>query len=330
MYDFKMQNARAVSELVSIKKALDILKGVNSIVITSHIHPDGDAIGSSLAMYHALRSMGKSARIVINDAVPKCFSILDGSDSIVRKVDGDADLILLLDTRINRAGGVCEKISAPILNIDHHVSNDGKANWLLLEPEASATCEIVYRLLVAGSISIDKSIAMSLYAGIATDTGFFRFDNTTPDALTIGAELVRLGAEPSVIADSVATKSFRELQLMAAAMQTIETFFDGRVIGIFLDEPLSELESTDELIDLIRFAEGAEIAFLLIYEGRGRYRLRMRSRRLDITRITEALGGGGHKHAAGATIKGTLSDAKRIVLNAIKGGAQEPELIDHR
>ena len=306
-----------MSEHVSIKKALEILKGVNSIVITSHIHPDGDAIGSSLAMYHALRSIGKSARIVINDAVPKCFTILDGSDSIVRKVDGNSDLILLLDTRIERSGGVCNKLNAPILNIDHHVSNDGKADWLLLEPDASSTCEIIYKLLVAAGISINASIAMSLYAGIATDTGFFRFDNTTRDAMSISAELVRLGARPSLIADSVATKSFRELQLMSGAMQTIELFFEGKCIGIFLDECLSELASTDELIDLIRFTEGVEIAFLLRYERRGSYRLRMRSRQIDITRITEALGGGGHKHAAGATIKGTLDEVKTTLLHAI-------------
>ena len=310
-----------MSERVSIKKALDILKGVNSIVITSHIHPDGDAIGASLAMYHALRSLGKSARIVINDNVPKCFAILDGYDSIVRSTDDKADLILLLDTRLNRSGGVCEKGGASILNIDHHVSNDGKADWLLLEPDASSTCEIIYKMFVEDGIPIDERIAMCLYAGIATDTGFFRFDNTSHGALSISAELVRLGAKPSLVADSIATKSFRELQLMAAAMQTIELFDDGKVIGIFLDESLSELELTDELIDLIRFAEGVEIAFLLRYEGRSRYRLRMRSRRIDITKITEALGGGGHKHAAGATIKGTLSEAKQIVLNAIKGRA---------
>ena len=223
----------------------------------------------------------------------------------------------MLDARINRSGGVCEKISAPILNIDHHVSNDGKADWLLLEPDASSTCEIIYKLLVDGGIDIDERIAMCLYAGIATDTGFFRFDNTSHDAMLIGAELIRLGAKPSLIADSIATKSFRELQLMSAAMQTIELFDDGKVIGIFLDENLSELVLTDELIDLIRFAEGVDIAFLLRYESKGRYRLRMRSRRRELTDITEALGGGGHKHAAGATIKGTLSEAKQIVLNAI-------------
>lgn len=306
-----------MSEIVSTKKALDILKGVNSIVITAHIHPDGDAVGAALAMYHALRSIGKSARICINDDVPQCFSVLNGCDQIQRSVNDKADLILLLDARLNRSGGVCEKVGAPVLNIDHHFSNDRKADWLLIEPDASSTCEIIYKMFVECDISIDADIAMCLYTGIATDTGFFRFDNTTHSALSSGAELVRFGAKPAVIADAVATKSFRELQLMSAAMQTIELFLNGKAIGIFLDETLSELELTDDLIDMIRFADGVDIAFLLRYESRGRYRLRMRSRQTDITTITASLGGGGHKHAAGATLKGTLEEVKMIVINAI-------------
>ena len=306
-----------MSELISFQAALDRIKKAESIAITSHIHPDGDAIGSALAMYHALRSIGKSARIIISDDVPDCFSILDGVDSIVRKVDREFDLVLLLDTRINRTGGVCERINAPILNIDHHVSNDRKADWLILEPDASSTCEIVFRLLIECGIPIDKNIAMCLYTGISTDTGFFRFANTTQSAMSIAAELIGFGAQPALIADSISTKTFRELQFITEALRTAELFFDGRVIGVFLDQSLSEPVLTDEVIDLIRFTAGVDIAFLLCYERRDVYRLRMRSRYTDITTITSTLGGGGHKHAAGATLHGSPVEVKRIVLNAI-------------
>ena len=306
-----------MSELISFQAALDRIKNAESIAITSHIHPDGDAIGSSLAMYHALRSIDKSARIIINDDVPDCFSILHGVETIARKLDRAFDLILLLDTRINRTGGVCDRINAPILNIDHHVSNDRKANWLILDPDASSTCEIVFRFLMDRGIPIDEAIAMCLYTGISTDTGFFRFDNTTQSAMSIAAQLIGLGAKPALIADSIATKTFRELQLITGALQTIEMFNDGKVIGVFLDQPLSELVLTDEVIDLIRFTAGVDIAFLLRYERQDVYRLRMRSRQTDLTKITEKLGGGGHKHAAGATLHGTLDEVKQIVLNAI-------------
>ena len=306
-----------MSELVSFSRVVDILKNAESIAITSHIHPDGDAIGSSLAMFHALQSLGKSARILINDDVPDCFSILEGAQSIERNSELKFDLVLLLDTRINRSGGICEKINAPILNIDHHVSNDRKADWLLLEPTVSSTCEIVFKLFVDQKIPVTSDIAMCLYTGIATDTGFFRFSNTTHSAMSICAELIRLGAKPELIADSISTKTFRELQLMTNAMRTIELFFDGRAIGIFLDRELSELVLTDELIDMIRFTAGVDIAFLLRYEYPNAYRLRMRSRRTDITKITEQLGGGGHKHAAGATIHGSLDEVKRMVLNVV-------------
>ena len=153
-------------------------------------------------------------------------------------------------------------------------------------------------------IEITEDIAMCLYTGISTDTGFFRFDNTTASVLEIAAQLVRKGAKPNIIADSIATKTFLELQLIAKAMQTIKLFKDGKVIGIFLDESFSNLELTDELIDMIRFTKGADIAFLIKYDSENVYRLRMRSRQTDISKLLKVFGGGGHLHAAGATLKG--------------------------
>ena len=222
---------------VTSQKIWELLHASDTIAITSHIHPDGDAIVSCLAMYHALRSQGKKVSVIIDDHVPDWFSILPGADCIrtVEEGTGEADLLVLLDVRMGRAGRVTDAVRAPVLNIDHHASNDGATDYLFLDAESSSTCEILYRMFKEWKVPVTKEIAMSLYAGIATDTGFFRFGNTTADCLEIAAELVRLGAEPHVLADAVATKAFDDVQLMAKALQTAELFHGGRAVGVFLD-----------------------------------------------------------------------------------------------
>lgn len=215
-----------VNVKVQVQEIWSLFSQRHRIAITSHIHPDGDAIGSCLAMYHVLRSQGKYVSVIIDDHVPDSFSVLPGTECIrsVGEGAGEADLLILLDARMGRAGRVTDAVRAPVLNIDHHASNDGAADYLFLDAECSSTCEILYRMFKEWQIPITKEIAMGLYAGIATDTGFFRFGNTTADCLEIAADLVRLGADSHVLADAVATKAFEDVQLMAKALQTAELF----------------------------------------------------------------------------------------------------------
>ena len=288
------------------------------IDITSHIHPDGDAVGSSLAMYHWLRSLGKDVRIVIDDHVPECFSVLPGMEVIQSSVEeGEADMLLLLDARMGRAGRVTDSVGAPVLNIDHHASNDGSADYLFLDAESSSTCEILFRMFLEWKVPVTKEIAMCLYAGVTTDTGFFRFGNTTASALETAAELVRLGADPGLIADAVATKEFEDVRRMAEALQTVELFHGGSVVGIFLDRELKDLEMTDDLIDMIRFIKGVDVAFLLKYEAENVYRVRMRSRFADVSEILKPFGGGGHSHAAGCTLRMGMEEARAVIVDAM-------------
>lgn len=300
----------------------DIRRQMDSIrcaVITSHIHPDGDAVGSVLAMYHVLRFLGKDVSVVMADHVPDCFSLLPGVEVIksAGEEPGKADLLILLDARMGRCGGVTDAIEAPVLNIDHHVSNDGAADYLFLDPDGSSTCEILYRMFREWDVPMTREIAMDLYAGIATDTGFFRFENTTADSMEIAAELVRLGAEPHILADAVATRKCEDLRLLGLAMESVELFQGGRVVGVFLDERFQDLELTDDLIDTIRFTEGVDIAFLLKYESENVYRVRMRSRVADVSRILAPFGGGGHTHAAGCTLRMGMDKAQEVILQSI-------------
>lgn len=162
---------------VAIREIWELLQESNAIVITSHVHPDGDAIGASLAMYHVLCSWGKKVSVFIDDHVPECFFVLPGVEAIREPEQENVafDLLLLLDARMGRSGRVMEDIKAPVLNIDHHESNEGTAEYLFLNADCSSTCEILYRMFKEWGIPITKEIAMNLYAGIATDTGFLAF-----------------------------------------------------------------------------------------------------------------------------------------------------------
>lgn len=295
------------------------LEPTKNIIITSHVHPDGDAIGSCLVLANALKGMRKQVQVVIDDHVPEIYDILPGIKDIQRYGGGplEADLVVLLDARPGREGRICSVVSAPVLNIDHHASNDCSADYSYVEPEASATAEVLYRLFREWGIVLDEDLASCLYMGIATDTGFFSFPNTRPETLEICASLMRIGAKPAEIAAAVQRKSFHEVEELARGLGTMELFADGRAVGIFLDESFLDLELTDELIDMARYIRGIDLAVLLKAEDDKSCRVRMRSELLDVSELAKVLGGGGHREAAGATIQAAFDDAKKILQDEI-------------
>ena len=299
-----------------IRKYID---GADNILLTSHVHPDGDAIGSCLALYHVLKSMGKEVQVVIDDHVPDIYDILPGFGEIQR-YEGqqlEADLEVLLDARPGREGRICSAVSAPVLNIDHHASNDMSADYAYVEPEASATAEILYGIFREWGVALTEEIASCLYLGIATDTGFFTFPNTRPETLEICANLMRSGARPAALAASVSRKSFHEVEELARGLGTMEIFAGGRAVGIFLDESFRDLELTDALIDMVRFIDGIDLAVLLKAEDDKSCRARMRSETLDVSLLAKRLGGGGHREAAGATIYAGFCEARQALQDEI-------------
>ncbi len=304
---------------IDMQAAIQHLEQAERILLTAHVHPDGDAIGSCLALCHVLKKMGKHVQVVLDDHMPDIYDILPGFNEI-KRYDGEtlaADLVVLLDARPGRDGRICSSVSAPVLNIDHHASNDCSTDFAYVEPEAAATAEILYGLFREWGIVIDEDIASCLYTGIATDTGFFAFQNTKPEALEICADLLRAGAKPAEIASAVRRKSFHEVEELARGLGTMERFADGRAVGIFLDESFLDLELTDDLIDMARNIRGTELAVLLKAEGEDSCRVRMRSEELDVSKLAEALGGGGHREAAGATIMSNFHQARKIFMENV-------------
>jgi phosphoesterase RecJ-like protein len=308
---------------ITLQDAAKRLKAAKSVVITAHENPDGDAVGSSLGLMHLLRSMGKTAEVVLADDVPKIFAMLPGTDEIKKPREDAAkltpDLFVVLDTSPDdRLGGVDKTVDAPVLNIDHHKTNDGGIGEAYVEPKRAATAEIIFELSELMQLKPDEKAAICLYTGMATDSGFFRYANTTPYTMRAAGELIACGAKPHIISEAIEQKPYDDVVSMAKAMQTMELSHGGRVIGLYLDYELTRsLSNTEGLIDQIRVVEGTEVAVLLKCKEENLCRVSMRSRGFDVAKIAVAFGGGGHTRAAGCTVREPFAKAKETILRAL-------------
>ncbi len=306
---------------ITLDEVAKKISDAEKILVTAHINPDGDAIGSTLAMLQILRTMNKKVFAYIDDKLPKNFVTLPFAEEIQRPQENEkisADLLIILDTAPDRIGKVLEITDAPILNIDHHITNKNEENFLYVEATAAATCEIIFHLTKILGANITEDIAICLYTGLATDTGFFNYSNTKPATFRAAAELVECGVKPNLIAENVEKRTAREVQVTSAALQTAKLFYDGKVVGMFIDENLAKkTDTTEGLIDLIRVIDSVDVAFLLTCKGEKICRVSMRSKTVDVSKIAQKLGGGGHVRAAGCTLEKSFDDAKNILIRAI-------------
>ena len=306
---------------ITLEAAAEKLLAAQKLLITAHVNPDGDAIGSALALAAFLRGRGKEATVMIDDRLPKNLSFLPGYDKIVRPEEGrksDAELLVILDTSLDRIGEV-EKAAAgmPVLNLDHHISNDGKADFLYNDNRA-ATAEIVFEIVDRFGGEFTPEIAIPLYTGLATDTGFFKFSNTRPETLRAAARLLEAGVRPEKVSEALEEKPEALVRGQAAALQTMELSYGGRVAGLYLDKELAtSLESTEGFIDFVRVIEGVDIAVLVKCMDENFCRVSVRSKGIDVSKVAMKFGGGGHIRAAGFSVKKPLEEAKKDVLEAL-------------
>ena len=307
---------------ITMDDAVQMLRDAQTVVLTSHIRPDGDAIGSTLGLMHVLRAQGKEVRILIDDEIPRIFSILPGVDQIERPIESQrytADLLVVCDVELGRTGASVSAVDAVhLLNIDHHVTNDEKAEHLCLNPKAAATCEIVYDLVRILGIMPMLDAAVCLYTGMATDTGFFRFSNTTPHTMRAAADLLEIGVKPNVVSVAMEMKSYDEVMAQVRAIRNLEMFFDGRVAAVFIDEERARgVTTTEGLLDELRVIEGTQIVFFMKWLEKDTYRISMRSKGTNVSRIAQKFDGGGHIRAAGCTIHAPFAEARTAILDAI-------------
>lgn len=308
---------------VTVVEALALLKENQSFVLTAHISPDGDSLGSMLALYEFLVRQGKQVTVVVDDTIPDVFRMLP-CWGVIRTVDElsnlTPDLLIILDaSSIDRIGRVAEIVQATTFNIDHHVSNQGFTDYRLLDSEAAATGELIYRLLDEARAPITREMATNLYTAIATDCGFFRYANTRPSTMRIGADLLAYGVEPNTIAEALEQVSLDTMRLTARVLQTMAFFAEGKIALITVTRDMLEHdESTDELINYPRKVEGVEVAVMLKQKDDHLVKISMRSKQADVSRIAVHFGGGGHIRAAGCSIEGTIDEAWQQLLPVIE------------
>ena len=311
---------------VSIADSATLLNKANNIILTAHIHPDGDALGSLFALYSFLSAQGKQVRILLDDEVPRAFYFLHGWEK-VEKPEGivhTADLLVVLDASdLERIGKVSEVIKAPILNLDHHISNVKFADYWYIDSQAAATGEIIFKIFKEVNANITPSMAEALFTAIATDCGFFRYANTSAQTLKIAAELVELGAQPHVISERLETKPRAVIEMLPKVLETLEIIDcgdAGNIATIVLNyDAITKLkDDTEGFINYPRNIDGVEIAIMFKEADDNSVRVSLRSKTADVSKLALSFGGGGHARAAGCTVAEPLDRAKTLVVEAAR------------
>lgn len=307
----------------SIQEIRRVLEHYDHIVVTAHVSPDGDAIGSTLALYGWLRSLQKEVVVVLDDDVDEKFSFLKDYAGI-QKTDAvqtdDSWLTVVLDaTDMKRLGAAASLAKGKVLNIDHHISNQHFADWEYIRPDFAAAGEILTDLFLAWNVPIDAAWADALYLAIATDSGFFKFSNTTGHTLRMAAALVDAGARPNVISEHLEAHSLAKLQALSEVLRHIELFGNNTVAGLAFTPELLQYtgEHTGSYIDYVRSVKGVDAAFTVKFINESETRVSLRSKTVDVNAIAAVFGGGGHVRAAGCTIAAPLDEAKKMVVKEI-------------
>ncbi|HSA77250.1 MAG TPA: bifunctional oligoribonuclease/PAP phosphatase NrnA [Nitrospirota bacterium] len=303
------------------------LRQCNTVLISVHRSPDGDALGSQLALMLALEKLGKTVTAHNLDPVPEIYRYLPGSARITTgsSVAGKYDAFVVLDSEPSRTGLFDEKYPADrTINVDHHITNPLEWELTWLDPIASATGEMVYKLVKGLSVTIDRDIALCLYTAIFTDTGSFRYTNTTPASMRIAAELIEAGADPWFVTENVfESYAYRRIKLLGRVLTGMQRSEDGRIAWVVITNELyrqtgATAEDTENFINFVRSVKGVEVAVLFRQTADAQYKISMRSKgRVDLSGLARSLGGGGHKNAVGSVLDGTLEEVKSKVISEV-------------
>jgi len=306
----------------SLRRAADVITAADSVAVMGHIGPDGDALGSMLAIARGAANAGKRAYATFGEpfVVGRQFSFLDTALLVPPgDVPESVDVAVVVDTsipaRLGSALPIVERADKVVV-IDHHLSQDSQfGDVLVIDTAAGAAAQVVYRLFRELGWRIDKQIATALYVGIVTDTGRFQYSATSPEVHRITADLIEAGVEPAVVSRHIYEESpFAYLGVAGAVLGRSRLDAEKRLVWSLLtkaDLATADLnyEDADGLIDLIRIAEESDVACLLRELGDGKYKGSLRSRgRVDVSQIAARFGGGGHHNAAGFVATGALSD----------------------
>lgn len=313
----------------SMDKIVQLIKAEHNILILPHVFPDGDTIGASVALYLALKHMGKAPFILLEEEIPNSLKFLpypQTSNPLDYKFV--PDIVISIDcsdeNRLGNRKRYLDEVKTSI-NIDHHVTNTYFAENNLVDDQAAATGEIVFKLLKSLESPITKDIATCIYTAISTDTGSFKYDNTTYQTHEIAAELLQCGIDLNGITTAIYQNTpVYKVNLLTEALNTLEFHFDGKVAIIYVSIDMlkqngAHMVDTEGLIEFARDTEGVEVGILLKELSKNEIKVGFRAKHnVDVGMIAEQFGGGGHKKASGCTVYDTLDVTKKIILNKIK------------
>jgi phosphoesterase RecJ-like protein len=308
-----------------LEQVLQEIKQRRRFLVTSHARPDGDAIGSTLALAQILRKMGKSAEVVLRDMVPVIYKPLPQAESIVHasRVNGDYDAAIILECdsiQRTRLQGLEDQF---LINIDHHASSKPFAHVNWIDPSAVATAELIFRLAQAAQVKLTPEIATCLYTAVLTDTGSFCFAPTNACTFELAKYLVEHGADPGKIAQNVYfSVPISKMRLLGAALSRLER--EGAVIWMSITrqdmERLGALEEDCEgLVNYALGISGVEVAVFFREVAQERIRVSIRSKgAVNVAEIAEKFGGGGHECAGGFSTEGPVHEAAQRVLSELR------------
>jgi len=325
-----------MSQTIDWPRFIEIVRNQDRFLLTTHIRPDGDAVGSTMAMAAALEQLGKSVVIVTAFETPRQLRFLDPSGRIKRLGSGispgqlgEIDVLTVLDTaawaQLGEMGEVIRTTRALKVVLDHHRSADDLGAEVFKDEKAEATGRLVFEALQRLGVEITAPMAEALFVALATDTGWFRFASTSAGTLRVAARLTEAGAVPHRLYKEVYENDSPErLRLLGRAMARTQTELDGRLIYTWLTrEDFAESGAvptdSEDIINLTLCVAGTEAAVILVEQPAGAVKISFRSRSdLDCSRLAGQFGGGGHRNAAGATLPEPLATARAKVLDAVR------------
>ncbi|HYV03286.1 MAG TPA: bifunctional oligoribonuclease/PAP phosphatase NrnA [Blastocatellia bacterium] len=310
-----------------LSQVVQLIEQNQRFMITSHIRPDGDGLGSGLALYWMLLSLGKEADVVLRDRVPPAYNVLPGSDRVLVQDDVTHryDAAFIIECSDVDRPGLPSLANQFVVNIDHHSTTEafGDINWI--DATSAAVGEMIYNLCKALGVEVTKEIAECIYTALLTDTGSFHFSNTTERTLKIASELVRRGVEPARISQALFySYPFSKIKLMGRVLAAIERDESGRIAWVTMDrETMYEADACEEDADGIvnhALSVGDVDAVAFFKEiSPGAYRVSLRSKgKNNVAKVAERFGGGGHRNAAGCRIEGEFEEVKKRVIEGLQ------------
>jgi phosphoesterase RecJ-like protein len=308
-----------------LREVLDHIEQRNRFVLTSHARPDGDAIGSALACGEILRSLGKEADVVLYDPVPRIYKRLPFADRVVQadRVNGNYEAAIILECDSIQRTRLEGLESRFLISIDHHLSGRPFANVNWIDPHATATAELVYRLACAAGVGITSEVATCLYTALMTDTGSFMFRGTNEHTFALARELVLAGADPAHCAQNIYfAHSTAKMRLLGAALSNLHR--EGPLAWIWvtreqMERSQAKEEDCEGIVNYALSIGDVEVAAFFRELPDGRYRVSLRSKgKVNVAALAEGFGGGGHECASGCSVDGPLSIAVARMLEKIR------------